>query len=60
MREDIWSEASVEVELEVMEQPRTYETLGVYPDYLSKTGIILEAGCGLATVIMKLRGMGLT
>lgn len=56
--EDIWAGASVEVELDVMEQARTYETLGVYPDYLSKDGIILEAGCGLATVIMKLRDMG--
>jgi len=56
--EDIWQDASVEVELEVMEQKRTYETLGAYPAYLSKEGIILEAGCGLATVIMKLRGMG--
>ena len=56
--EDIWQGASVEVELEVLEQTRTYETLGVYPDYLSKDGIILEAGCGLATVIMKLRDMG--
>ncbi len=56
--EDIWAEASVEVELEVMSQRRTDETLGVYPRYLSKEGIILEAGCGLGTVIMKLREMG--
>ena len=56
--EEIWAGASVEVELEVMEQKRTYETLGVYPDYLSREGIILEAGCGLATVIMRLRDMG--
>ncbi|MBN1680497.1 MAG: class I SAM-dependent methyltransferase [Anaerolineae bacterium] len=56
--EDIWEDASIPLELEVMEQARTYETLGVYPDYLSKDGIILEAGCGLATVIMKLRDMG--
>lgn len=56
--EDIWAEASVEAEFEVMEQTRTYETLGVYPQYLSKKGIIVEAGCGLATVIMKLRDMG--
>ncbi|NDJ74879.1 MAG: class I SAM-dependent methyltransferase [Chloroflexi bacterium] len=56
--EDIWEDASVDVELEVMEQDRTYETLGVYPNYLPKDGIILEAGCGLATVIMKLREMG--
>lgn len=56
--EGIWQSASVEAEIEVMEQRRTYETLGVYPGYLPKEGIILEAGCGLATVIMKLRGMG--
>ncbi len=56
--EDIWADASVEVELEVMNQERTHETLGVYPAYLPKDGIILEAGCGLATVIMKLREMG--
>ncbi len=58
--EDIWQDANVEIELEVMEQARTYETLGVYPDYLSRDGIILEAGCGLATVIMRLRDMGFT
>ncbi len=58
--EDIWAEASVDVELEVLEQKRTQETLGVYPAYLSKDGIILEAGCGLATVLMKLRDMGFT
>ncbi len=56
--EEIWAGASVEAELAVMEQRRTYETLGVYPQYLSKEGIILEAGCGLATVIMRLRDMG--
>lgn len=56
--EDIWASASVEAEFEVMDQARTYETLGVYPDYLSKDGIILEAGCGLATVIMRLRDQG--
>ncbi len=56
--EDIWADASVEAEFEVMAQERTCETLGVYPDYLSKDGIILEAGCGLATVIMKLREQG--
>lgn len=56
--EDIWQDASVEFELDVMEQERTYETLGVYPAYLPKDEVILEAGCGLATVIMKLRDMG--
>ena len=56
--EAIWDGASVELELQVMEQARTYETLGVYPAYLPKDQIILEAGCGLATVIMKLRAMG--
>jgi ubiquinone/menaquinone biosynthesis C-methylase UbiE len=56
--ETIWQHASVEAELEVMEQQRTYETLGVYPAYLPKEGIILEAGCGLATVVMKLHAMG--
>lgn len=56
--EEIWADASVETEFDVMEQSRTYETLGVYPQYLPKEGIIVEAGCGLATVIMKLRDMG--
>ena len=58
--ETIWQHASVESELEVLEQRRTCETLGVYPAYLPKDGIILEAGCGLATVVMKLRGMAFT
>ncbi len=57
--EDIWSQASVEAELEVMDQRRTWETLGVYPQYLAREGIILEAGCGLGTVIIRLREMGL-
>lgn len=56
--EEIWESASVEAELDVMEQKRTYETLGVYPAYLSKEGIILEAGCGLGTVLIKLRALG--
>lgn len=56
--EDIWQNASVEIELEVLDQKRTAETLGVFPQYLSREGIILEAGCGLATVIMKLCDMG--
>ena len=56
--EDIWAGANVEVEFDVLNQTRTGDVLGVYPDYLDKNGIILEAGCGLATVLMILREMG--
>lgn len=56
--EDIWADANVQVEFEVLDQARTGDVLGVYPDYLDQNGIILEAGCGLATVLMILRDMG--
>ncbi|HML22582.1 MAG TPA: class I SAM-dependent methyltransferase [Aggregatilinea sp.] len=56
--EDIWQDASVEFELQAIEQPRAYETLGVYTGYLDKEGIILEAGSGLGAVLFKLRALG--
>lgn len=56
--EEIWNNASVPAELEVLNEKRVAETLGVYPAYLSKEGIILEAGCGLGAVLIKLREMG--
>jgi SAM-dependent methyltransferase len=56
--EDIWQQANVNIEIEVLNQKRAAEVLGVYPAYLPKDGLILEAGCGLATVIMRLRDMG--
>lgn len=56
--EEIWQSASVEFELQAIEQPRAYEALGVYTGYLDKTGVILEAGCGLGAVLFKLRALG--
>lgn len=56
--EDIWQSASVEAELEAIEQPRAYEALAVYAGYLDREGLILEAGCGLGAVLFKLRALG--
>jgi SAM-dependent methyltransferase len=56
--EDIWSTASVEVELENVRSPRSMDTIARYLPYLSKTEPILEAGSGLSAVVVTLRGMG--
>ncbi|HEX3051674.1 MAG TPA: class I SAM-dependent methyltransferase [Aggregatilineaceae bacterium] len=56
--EEIWSDASVEIELQALDEKRVSEQLGVYPAYLSKEGYILEAGCGLGAVLIKLRQQG--
>jgi SAM-dependent methyltransferase len=56
--EDIWSKASVEAEIEVYKEPRASEAFNYYLPYLSKNGLILEAGCGLGPVLLKLRKMG--
>ncbi|MBN2306155.1 MAG: class I SAM-dependent methyltransferase, partial [Anaerolineae bacterium] len=56
--EDIWENASVEVEIAALKEKRTDDQLGVFPAYLSKEGTILEAGCGLGAVMFALRDMG--
>ena len=57
---DIWDNASVALELEVVQSRRARETLNVYTSYLPREGTILEAGCGLGAVLIILRDMGFT
>lgn len=56
--EDIWHDASVEVELDAVKSPRSLETLNAYLPYLSRDATILEAGSGLSAVVITLRRMG--
>jgi SAM-dependent methyltransferase len=56
--ERIWSEASVEGELNALKQRRTADQLGVFPAYLPKNGYILEAGSGLGATLIYLRDLG--
>jgi len=56
--EDIWSQADVTVELEALRETRTADQLGVFPAYLSKEGVILEAGVGLGATMIWLRAQG--
>jgi ubiquinone/menaquinone biosynthesis C-methylase UbiE len=56
--EDIWDEASVEVELEAVQYARSMETIQAYLPYLVKDEPILEAGSGLSAVVITLRRMG--
>jgi SAM-dependent methyltransferase len=56
--EDIWDEASVEVELETQTYARARETTAYYLPYLPKDGIVLEAGSGLGAAIIPLRRAG--
>ncbi|HVO69260.1 MAG TPA: class I SAM-dependent methyltransferase [Aggregatilineaceae bacterium] len=56
--ERIWSEASVEGELNALKQRRTADQLGVFPAYLPKNGYVLEAGSGLGATLIYLRDLG--
>jgi len=56
--ENIWDEASVEVELQTAHYPRAIKTRKLYLPYLPKEDIILEAGSGLSAAVITLRGMG--
>jgi SAM-dependent methyltransferase len=56
--QDIWSGASIEVELEAVRSVRSMETIHAYLPFLSKSDIILEAGSGLSAVVITLRSMG--
>jgi SAM-dependent methyltransferase len=56
--ENIWGDASVEVELESVRYARSLETIAAYSRYLSRDGVILEAGCGLSAVVLYLRQQG--
>jgi ubiquinone/menaquinone biosynthesis C-methylase UbiE len=56
--QDIWSDASVDVELETVRSARSMATIHAYLPYLSKNDILLEAGSGLSAVVITLREMG--
>ncbi|MBL8145879.1 MAG: class I SAM-dependent methyltransferase [Anaerolineae bacterium] len=56
--EDIWDGASVEVELEAVQYPRSLETMRRYLSFLNKDDLILEAGSGLSAVVITLRRLG--
>ena len=56
--EDIWDGASVEIELEVLKQRRTRDQFDVFPRFLSREGVILEAGSGLGATVIWLREQG--
>ena len=56
--EDIWDSASVQIELEAVQYPRSLATLQAYLPYLPQDRLILEAGSGLSAVVMTLRDMG--
>ncbi len=56
--EQIWDQASVEVELDTQTYARARETLDLYVPYLPKSEIILEAGSGLSAALLHLKGLG--
>lgn len=56
--EDIWQNANVAIELDALREKRTADQLDVFPAYLSRTGLILEAGSGLGAMVIHLRAMG--
>lgn len=56
--EEIWDNASIEVELEAVRSPRSMETIHRYAAYLPTDEVILEAGSGLSAVILTLKAMG--
>jgi len=55
---DIWEHASVEAERQALTERRVRDQLGVFPQYLSREGYILEAGSGLGATLLYLRDQG--
>ncbi len=56
--EDIWDSASIEVELQAVQYPRSLATIQTYLPYLDKDSLILEAGSGLSAIVITLRTLG--
>lgn len=54
----IWAGGSVEREMKVTLSERSQRTQRIYEAYLPTDAPILEAGCGLGSVVMLLRGKG--
>ena len=56
--EDIWDEATIEVELEAAAYTRSQDTISAYLPFLAKTDLHLEAGSGLSAIVITLRQRG--
>ena len=56
--EDIWDEASIQVELEAASYTRAQDTIDAYLPYLAKQDTHLEAGSGLSAIVIELRRRG--
>jgi SAM-dependent methyltransferase len=57
--EDIWQqESSIADELQTLDEPHSREQFDVFTQYLSKDGVILEAGSGLGAALIRLREQG--
>ncbi len=56
--EDIWDEATIEVELESAAYARSRETINAYLPFLDRGDAHLEAGSGLSAIVITLRERG--
>ena len=56
--EEIWDDASVDIELEAVQYHRAQDTIEAYLPYLDKEAIHLEAGSGLSAVVIDLQNRG--
>ena len=56
--EDIWDEATIELELEAAAYARSLATISAYLPFLDKRDLHLEAGSGLSAIVIALRQRG--
>ena len=56
--EEIWDEASIQVELEAASYARAQDTIDAYLPFLAKQDLHLEAGSGLSAIVITLRQRG--
>ena len=56
--EDIWDEASIELELAAAAHARAQDTIDAYLPFLAEQDIHLEAGSGLSAIVITLRQRG--
>lgn len=56
--EDIWDEASIQVELEAVAYSRAQDTISAYLPFLDSQDLHLEAGSGLSAIVIALRKRG--
>jgi SAM-dependent methyltransferase len=55
---NIWAGTDFDRELQTLDYPRAQHTINLYTPYLDRTIPNLEAGCGLAQVVYRLRQRG--